>query len=862
MKRTRLGAFGLAALLILARDAAAQEVLKPFRADDDKPVMRATPVKPPKQMLADPVDSGSAPSATPVPVLKATAVKKPKGGKSSPAPQPPRTTPPPTAPEPSDPGEIRISPQGTSKPAEQVQLDVADSYYARRSYDMAAPEYQRYIDQYPAATDMPTAYFRLAESYRHTGAINAAKVAYEMLLDRYQAGDFVGPAAYRLAELYYADKNYPMALPLYRRASARLKEPAVVNAAKFFMARCLEATDSKLEARSIYEELAEIKESNPLQDASRLSYALLLKEAGSSSGLAEALKQVQLLMRQTTNSDLQAEAAVHAGLWEIESGQAEKGAADLKKALDLPGIGRWREAVQVGLVRMYYDTGKYKQVLDACAEQTPVLSAEARPELLVLAGDANRQLGKFPEALALYDQVMKDFGNTPFAKEAGYQRLACLYNAGDAKLGAAIDAYLATGPEPAKRDQSLLMKAEWLYKKQDYKGAAPIYDLIGKSSELNGTLKAEALFKFGWCCMQIRDFERAVKSFTQFIDDYPTNKTLPYALIQRAIAYQAQKNLPAAEKDFDTIIRRHPAATKERELALQQRALIHGEQGDNAGMAESFEQLLKEYPQTGAAAQANYWIGYTAYDAKEYKKAAEHLSKAREEDKDQFFERGAIRIILSYYYLEDRERVAREVDAYVQGGGKTNVPPEVLRWLVEQDEKAGQFVEEEKYLVSLCARDEAQPKDFLTLGNTRLKLDLFAQADEALKKYLDRVREPLTRALGLISYAKAQIGEKDFDGAQNSINEALTLQPEGKLSGEARIVAGDVQMARGNTEEAAKLYMSVAIIIDEETVTPHALEKAVEAWKKTPGHETDAKKTLNTLQSRYPEYFQETKLRK
>ena len=104
----------------------------------------------------------------------------------------------------------------------------------------------------------------------------------------------------------------------------------------------------------------------------------------------------------------------------------------------------------------------------------------------------------------------------------------------------------------------------------------------------------------------------------------------------------------------------------------------------------------------------------------------------------------------------------------------------------------------------------------------------------------------------------AQIGLGTLDAAQKSVDEALTLQPEGKLNGEGRIAAGDVQMARGAYEQAAKLYASVSLLLDDEEVTPKALEKAYNAFKKA-GMEPEAKKTLNTLQSRYPEYLQNGK---
>jgi TolA-binding protein len=305
------------------------------------------------------------------------------------------------------------------------------------------------------------------------------------------------------------------------------------------------------------------------------------------------------------------------------------------------------------------------------------------------------------------------------------------------------------------------------------------------------------------------------------------------------------------------LIRKYPQAAKERELALYQKALIHGQQNDNVGMAESFETLLKDYPKSPVAPEAHFWIGSTAFDAKDYAKAAVELDRARTLDSDQYFERATLRIILSYFYQDDKANVAKEVDRYNKSG-KSKPPVEVLRWLCDQLTTSHEYESAETYLSQLNARDEVQPKDMLELGKTRLELKKYSEAGEALKRYLGTVHEPPTRALGLLELSKAQKGQKDYEAAQKSVDEALNLQPEGKISGEARIVAGQIQEARGNFEEAAKLYMSVAVILDDEEVTPRALDQAVKAYQKA-GKDAEAKKTLNLLQSRYPEYFQRQK---
>jgi hypothetical protein len=54
--------------------------------------------------------------------------------------------------------------------------------------------------------------------------------------------------------------------------------------------------------------------------------------------------------------------------------------------------------------------------------------------------------------------------------------------------------------------------------------------------------------------------------------------------------------------------------------------------------------------------------------------------------------------------------------------------------------------------------------------------------------------------------------------------------------------------------------MTVAVILDDETVTPKALEKALAAYQKS-GKTKEAADTLNRLRTKYPEYAQQRNLR-
>ncbi len=857
----------IAAMALVASGAgqvsllAQEDVLKPFTAEDPKPVRRATAVEKP---VALPV-----PKATPAPIPGIPAAEKPPVEKAAPAKpvaKPFKVTPlsVPDIPDPT--GEIRLAPSGTTMSADQVQMSIADGYYAKQMFEMAAPEYEKFLGMYPTAPERPVALFRLAESYRRNGTVNAAKNTYETLLNQFANGEFIGPAAYRLADLYYQERNYTSALPMFRKASVRLRDPKLANMAKFYTGRTLEGLGQKLDARMVYEDLAASPSENPFIDASRLSLAVLLRDAGRT---AEALKQVQALAQTTENPDLKAEATVRSGLWLLELSQPQKAQEDLARALEMPNIGKWKDVAQIGLVQLKYNDGKYQEIVDEFGGGAKEISADSRPQFLVLVGNSFRQLGKIPEALKLYDQLIKEAPGTNFGKDAAYERLVCLYQMDGENLLKEIEQFLSNNPEKsAKRDQVLLMKAEQLFKKQDYAAAAPVYEAVSRSRELAGDYRSKALYKFAWCSLQKGANDKAIAGFTSLIEGYPTTDSIASALFHRGIARLRTKDTDGAVKDLNILIAKHPKA-KEREPALEQRAILQGQQNDNNGMAETYKQLLKEYPNTTAAADANYWIGWVAFENKNYKDAPGPLGAARDADKEKYLERASLRILLAHYYLENWDAVGSEIDLYLSAGGKGQVPEQVLRGVGmhyyelgdradDAGERSGNFVKSAKFLGLMSKRDEAKPDDFLNLGRSELNLAKFKEAVGALGSYLKSVKEPSPRCVGSIALAQSLVGLGDFDGAQKAADEALTLQSEGRLNAEARIVTGDIQKARGSFDQAAKIFESVTVIIDDEEITPQALEKAIEAYQKA-GKDAEAKRLLNTLQSRYPEYMQRKK---
>jgi tetratricopeptide (TPR) repeat protein len=815
-----------AASLLVASASLAQEV------------RRAEPVAP---------DQGGVPTARAVPF-------EPFESPTPAAPPAPVATPASQAPAPADVNGDNVPalapPDAAAQSADQVQLDFANGFYSRGLVDMAAPEYEKYLNLYPSAPllDRESALFRVGECYRRTGNVNAAKNAYQTLLLNFAIGQFIGPAAYRLGDMCYAAKDYDGALNYYRKASVRLTDPTVALAARFYSGRCLEALDLPSEARITYEDIVNTKGDNPYREPSRLALAEILSANGRKE---DALVQFTALAKEATQPTVKVEALVKAGLLEIDLSHPDKGAADLNKALDIPEIGQWQPIAEIGLLRVLYESGKYKQLLDQYQTAFDSLPDDIKPEVLILAANSKRQLGDFAGASDLYQQILKSYPTSTYADEARYQHLVALYNAGDPTLIPQIDEFLAGKPDASKRDQVTLLKAESLFKQQKYADAAPVYASL-QDSDLSSAFKSDALFKLGWCYMQTHQPDKAIDALTGFLKNYPLDNLVPSALAQRAVAYQQSHDLTSALKDFDQLLSDYPKA-KERELALQQKGLILGEQQDNAGMSATFKQLLEEFPHSPAAAQANYWIGSAAFSAKDYKACIPPLEAARRLDKAQFFERATVRIILAYYTLEDRDSLAAQIDLYNAGHPKDKIQSDVLRWLGHSYLEDKNYVPSQKYLGQLTARDDGTPDDWLDLGRAQLGAKQYPDAITSIQKYLAAQSDPISQAKGLLDLGQAQLESGKLDDAQASADKACSLQPEGLANGQGRMLAGDIQVARSDFDAAAKIYQSIAVIIDDPQLTPLAMKKAYDCLNRQ-GNTVEAAKVLNDLQTKYPEY--------
>jgi TolA-binding protein len=755
--------------------------------------------------------------------------------------------------------EIRLAPTGegqnASDPA-KAQLAIADGLYVRKLYDLAVTEYEKYLGQYPDDSSRASAMYRLADCYSKLGQDVPAISTYRLLISEIGTGEFVGSAAFRLASRAFDQKEFQSAAPLYARAYENAKSPEVKITARYYQAKCLELTNKKNDARTAYEEVARTRENNPYRDAARLSVAYFALESNQKE---QAFDLFQNLAGDAAKPVVKAEAMTRAGIIAEDLKNRDRAEQLFKSTIALNAEGKWKQIAQLELMKLEYDSDKFSQILDSYAKNLNALGDETKPGVLLIVANSYRQMGKHQKALEVYNQLIRQFPATPEATDARYQRLLSLDQLRDPSLAKEVDAYVAAGPPRDREDKAKLLKAQTLVQQNDFALAAKLYlELV--SSSLPDGYKADCYYAAGYAFSQIQDRERAIQAFSGLIENFPTYKNATKALLKRALLYQEAKNYDAALRDFSTIIQSN-GSPDERETALLQKALTLGQQGQYAEMNESFQQLLKQFPNSSGAAQASYWIGWNAFNQKRYADAVAPLIDSRRRNPAEYDEKVTLRLVYCYQILNQPFDAAREVDNFVKNDTKkVSLVADTCRWLGGVFFDAKQYAGSAKYLSLITKNLDKTAFDkgvWLTLADAQIQVQAFPDAIASANAYLEQAADPVDRARGFVALSSAQLGAKQFDDATRAAEQAMNLQPEGRLNADARMCVGEVDFARGNYENAAKSYLSVAVLYEDPEVTPKALEKAYHAFQQA-GNQDQATKTLSELKARFPNYLAKT----
>lgn len=770
-----------------------------------------------------------------IPVPKATM-------QPSPTPAPSITLPSPvisaTPPQEEDASNIRIAPNSL---ANVSALDRANQFYSRKDYDLAIPEYERFLISDSSAPGRDGALFRLAECHRMAGNPPAARAGYQKLVMEFKSGEFAAAGAFRLGEILLEEKQFEPASIQFDMASREAKEAEIRLSAAYFAARSLDAMKKDDMAEERYRVVMETQGNNPYRDSAAMALVTIQLRNGKKQA---ALAVLENFLETASPSDVSSAATLQAAALAKDLGLRDEAIKFYEKATTNADAVIRGEAI-LGALRLRYESGDWDRIASQGSGMVSEFPESNRAEALQIMGAALRKVGKEAEARRIYDRLVKEYPAVASNPDTLYQRLLTLYATKDKSLPAEVDVFLKASKDPRQSASASLLKAETLFDLGDYAAAAQAYAPLGKNELLKKEQRTAALYKYAWSLAASGDNNRAITAYSDFIDQFPNDQLASSAVLQRGLARQKTQSFDESVADFNLVCSQYPYS-KEVELALLQKALTHGQQKNYPAMTAAFQELLEKFPSTAAAAQAHFWLGWAAFENKNYNDAIKWLDKSRLLDSKNYGERAGVRILLAHYQLQNRSEALRESDSCRQ------IPLEVAIWLAQGclDEKKP--AKAEKLLLPLVQQSSTSHQALSLLAESELALGKFKNAKEHALKYLETPTDALSQAKAHLIQAKASLSLQQYAEARSAAQQTMQLQPEGHLNAEARMVMGDVSYAEGDFESAARSYMTVGLLTEDPILTPNALKRANEAYRRA-GKDADADKAIKEIRDRFPD---------
>ena len=134
-----------------------------------------------------------------------------------------------------------------------------------------------------------------------------------------------------------------------------------------------------------------------------------------------------------------------------------------------------------------------------------------------------------------------------------------------------------------------------------------------------------------------------------------------------------------------------------------------------------------------------------------------------------------------------------------------------------------------------------------------MKTKSYKRAIAAFDYYLESNQPAGNRAKVLLEKGRAQLGLEAFDDADQTIEEALQLEPQGRVNAQLCLAWGDVALGRKDYDAAVKRLIRPSYVFVDDAITPLALDKTILAHEML-GNEERAEEVRKTLREKYPKF--------
>ena len=734
---------------------------------------------------------------------------------------------------------------------DRVQL--ADGLFSRGMYDLAQREYSSLSTNQPPVKALDSVLFRLAESERLLQRRAEAIAAYKRVFTEFPDSTFAGRAAYRHAELHVVGGQYLEAVNYLRAVVAKNPSREIAAPALYHLGYSQAKINLQSDPMDAYRrEVTEHPQTMYFGYACLALAELLKDDPHNDEEVTDLLKKAS---RQTDTPRVAAEG------W-FQLGELAFGRSDFVKSADAYEqlLVRYPEDERSEQARLqaawsFLHTKRYADALKIAEKATLRASGDLQPEWHYLQANCNRQMKNLKEARGDYEHVLKEHADSSVASSAAYELALMEFDAGAYSNVVRLVSTL----QPTN---ALALDVDWLLAESFSKlgrteDAFDAYTRVEKGFPESDRAPLAAYQR----CRILLDLDRkeeAVAACLSLAGTFPKHTLAPVALHAAAKEQFALKKPAEGLALLDRLSRDYPGYASSGQV-LYEKAQAEMEAGDDASAIKSLDAVIKLSGTNALAGDAHYLMGVLHERGGRSDVAEFHyrsaISKSPSEKLTLQSQLRRVAVLQSQGKQDDAASVLNDVVAKDAAG---QVDAAVLDWLARWNLAAGDH--EAVVMAAKALRKQTNTPAWTQIGwylegralQAMDKLDEAKVAYEKAVAVQAETREGVEAAMYLGQVAMAS---KDIELAKGSYARAAELAGSDELIEiRAKSYFGLAEAAEvaGEWDEASRYFMSVAVLFDDDSLTPESLYRAAVAFGKLK-KSNEQEQALGELQQRYPD---------
>ncbi|MBP7830595.1 MAG: tetratricopeptide repeat protein [Kiritimatiellae bacterium] len=732
------------------------------------------------------------------------------------------------------------------------RMQFADGLYVRGMYDLAVKEYLLVIRDEPPGVPLDTALFRAGECHRQLGRKEMAERYYKRILADFPQSPHRFLAEFRRAELFISAGQHLDGINLLRALLEAGPPADVAASAEYFLGTSLDKLGQAGEAEQHLKTVIDKYPKSPFY-----GYAChALADLGQRNGrpAAEVRELYRRAAEQPATPRAGAEALFQWAEHAFKAGDFEESAKAYEQLLEKYPDDRRVPEARLQIAWAFLQSGKNTAALKLAEERMAAGEAAGREDWLYIKANALRQLQRTDLALAAYDELLAQFPGGGRRAAASYEKALIVFRRG--QFEKVIEQLAGLDPAPAVEEDRGWLLAESYAALNRSAEALEQFKALGEKFPESGRA-AQALYRRAELQQAAGDFDAAAAACRKIADKYPRHPLVPDALFTAGYCHARLNRHDEALRDWTALLDKHPDY-RQADVALYQVAVAQIQLGRESDARRTLERLLKDYSKTDRAVDALVALSILHEQAGKLDKAEEAVRDAlARKPAETELPRLKFRLATLLQKQGREDESAAMLQTLLDTPVRRDMPPAMLEWLADlqlRHEAPADALKAAQALVDQAGTPDWKQIGWYWVGRSREAAGEQDRALEAYARALDqdaRTQESAEAALRLGDLRLAA-GDAALAGtAYQQAAERATAPESMPLRARSYFGLGRAAAARGQWEDAARYYMSVAVLFDDPDLAPHSLFEAAAAFEKA-GRPGEQRKALEELGARYP----------